>query len=422
MSPSPLAPVAQSKRLLSIDALRGFALFGIVLVNAAFFAFPLSQSIESDLSILSPLDSASVVFVRLFAEQKFISLFSLLFGVGLAMQYERARAKQAPFFGFAYRRLGILAVFGLVHAVGLWYGDVLFFYAIIGSVLVLLLAQPPRTLVLLGFIALLIAGVLGPLMFLLERLSPPASVEPLSETLRGIEAIKAAQFNPEHAAWITGEIEAHAKGPLVDSLLFNGIIWLWLIIIMLLGFSWTITAMFLFGAALWKSGFFTGDGEGMKWRRPLIVWGLPVGFALELLRTVTSFDPAPLGWQLLGLVAHQFGAALLALGVASVFVTLLERRKVPGASYLAATGRMSLTAYLLETVLFLAVVRFWGLGLFGGLSRFELLGVSIGVYILVTVFCWCWQRAIGVGPIEWLWRSLAYARPLAWTTRPHART
>ena len=421
MSTTPLAPVAQSNRLLAIDALRGFALFGIVLVNAAFFALPLSQSIESDLSSLSPLDAASIIFVRLFAEQKFISLFSLLFGVGLAMQYERARAKHAPFFGFAYRRLGILAVFGLVHAVGLWYGDVLFFYAIIGSVLVLLLPNKPSTLVLLGGISLLIAGVLGPLWFLLERLSPTASVTTLTETLRGIDAIKAAQFNPEHAAWIAGEVEAHANGPLIDSLLFNGIIWLWVVFIMLLGFSWNITAMFLVGAALWKSGFFTGDGQGVKWRRPLIVWGLPVGFALELLRTATSFDSTPLGWQLLGIVAHQFGAALLALAVASVFVTLLERRPLPGASYLAATGRMSLTAYLLETVLFLLVVRFWGFGLFGSLSHLELLGVSIGVYIVVTMFCWTWQRTVGVGPIEWLWRSLAYARPLAWKTRPHTK-
>ena len=421
MSRTSFAPIGRPQRLVSIDALRGFALLGIILVNAAFFALPLSQSTESSLEGHASLDWWTIIFVRLFAEQKFIAMFSMLFGVGLAIQYERARARNAPFFGFAYRRLGVLAVFGVIHAVGLWYGDILLFYAIIGAVLVLLLPRSPRTLILLGGIALLVSGILTPVWFLLDHLSPTLVDEPLRETLRGLEAMKVAEFNPSHAAWTAAEIEAHANGPIADSLLFNGVIWLWIVVIMLLGFSWYIAAMFLFGAAMWKTGFFSGDGPGVQWRRPLIVWGLPAGFLLELLRTATSFDGPPLWVQVLGEIGHQIGAPLMMLGVVSIVVTVLERRTIPGAKYLAATGRMSLTAYLLETVLFLAVVRFWGLGLFGSLSRFELLGVSIGLYAMVTVFCWGWQRVLGVGPVEWLWRTLAYLRPPRWKTRPIAR-
>ena len=117
-------PTLKSQRVVPIDALRGFALLGILLVNAAVFAMPISSFANKSMEGLSTLDQSAKLFVSVFAELKFISIFSLLFGTGLAIQYERARKKKTPFFPFIYRRLAVLAIIGLCHGLFLWYGDV----------------------------------------------------------------------------------------------------------------------------------------------------------------------------------------------------------------------------------------------------------------------------------------------------------
>ena len=92
--------------------------------------------------------------------------------------------------------------------------------------------------------------------------------------------------------------------------------------------------------------------------------------------------------------------------------------RLPGAGSLAAVGRMSLTVYLLETIVFITITNHWGFGAFGSFDRVELLVISIMIYAVILLMSIAWQRAGWRGPAEWLWRTLAYTGRVEWKTRP----
>ena len=159
--PPPLGPVKERERIVALDVLRGFALLGIFMVNMQFFAMPFGELISPDF-----YDGASIGdvlawgFVKAFFEYKFISLFSLLFGAGLIIQMTRAEARGRRFVPLYLRRLLVLAVIGLVHGFGLWYGDILFVYACAGLVVFLCRRWRPKTmLIIAGAIVGFFSGV-----------------------------------------------------------------------------------------------------------------------------------------------------------------------------------------------------------------------------------------------------------------------
>ena len=99
---------------------------------------------------------------------------------------------------------------------------------------------------------------------------------------------------------------------------------------------------------------------------------------------------------------------MLAIGLISAVTELVEAARMPGAGVLAAVGRMSLSAYLLETLLFTAVMQWWGLGWFGSVGRAGLVGLAVAIYAIVAALCLLWGRRFGMGPMERLWRLLSY--------------
>src|SRR5262245_52711564 len=131
--PADFAPVSRAERIDAIDFVRGVALLGILLVNVATFFSPFGEFISPRAAREWPLhDQLARLGVTAFCTTKFISTFSMLFGFGLLMQAQRAEAAGRSAWGFAGRRLGALAVFGLLHGLGLWYGDILLLYAVLG--------------------------------------------------------------------------------------------------------------------------------------------------------------------------------------------------------------------------------------------------------------------------------------------------
>ena len=140
-------PVPENQRLGTLDLLRGFALFGIFMVNMQFFAMFFGEFIRPAVYGGGPvIDVVAWGFVKAFFEYKFISLFSLLFGAGMVVQMSRAKAKGRPFIPTYLRRMAVLAVIGLIHGYLLWYGDILFVYSLVGTALLLARKWRPRTL------------------------------------------------------------------------------------------------------------------------------------------------------------------------------------------------------------------------------------------------------------------------------------
>lgn len=418
MTGANIAPIVRKKRLRSIDALRGFALLGIIVVNAPFFGLTVAESISIHITEISQADYWVAMLTRLFAEQKFISIFSLLFGVGLAIQYQRAVEKGVPFYPFAYRRLFVLGCFGIAHVIFLWYGDVLISYALIGAILVLLLGLRAQTLMILGGLCLIVPLLCSPSLHFLESINTSDNIA-YDQTLRGFDAMKIADFNLRHENWMIAERDAYANGPLQNALLFRLVTWIQITLIMSFSFGWNIASMFLFGAGLWKLKFFDDDSPAARWRGALLLLAIP-GVALEWFYTWPNLISDNTFVGMLAKAGHQFGSTFLALSMTSLFTILAARNLIPGTSALSALGRMSLTAYLLETIAFAIIMSWWGYGKFGTFGRFELLLIALGIYLAILLLCIIWQRFASIGPAEWLWRTLAYLRAPAWKTRPIA--
>jgi uncharacterized protein len=323
--------VREPQRILGLDVLRGLAIFGIYMVNMQFFALPFMHIFGyGELADATLREQVAWGVVKVFFEFKFISLFSLLFGMGLAMQLMRASAAGRSFAPLHLRRMGVLAVFGLLHGLLLWYGDILFLYAIVGTFLLLLLPLPPRTLLIIAAISIGLSVVLatgcGSIQVMAKQMQgqaagPPAAgatgvdpappVEEIGPEELGLEvppergwrAVLTSQFDPSRDVWIDGEIAAYKDGPFLDALAFRAVTYGFALIAAPFTYGWRVAGMFLLGAALMKLEFFRPDRR--PWYGRLALFGLGVGLPLELLSAWLN-------------VVNDFQYNFTALGAASV--------------------------------------------------------------------------------------------------------
>ncbi len=409
-------PVTGTERIESIDVIRGIALLGILVVNSLYFSMPMMVGMNppgfgSEEAVTSPLEWTAWWIVMVLFQFKFISLFSMLFGVGAAIQFDRARAAGRSFGGFFSKRMVILLGFGILHALLFWYGDILTIYAVLGFGLLILCRLKIAPLVILGIVFLFFSAVLSVGMFALEMLSPefPEMEGELPDTWFGV--LNAAQWNPGNPIWIQGETRAYAEGPYLDLFAFRAISWLMALISIVFTFGWHVLAMFCFGVALLRARFF-GDG-GRRLRQVAITVALPIGLLMEVGATFLK-SSALEGWPLgkgLAIVLNEFGSVILALGYAGVIVWLVRSGVLSWFARIAAcTGRMALSVYLLETIIMTSVFYHYGLGFFGQVDRIWLIVMSLCTWAALAVFSTLWLANYRQGPMEWLWRRLAYGR------------
>lgn len=428
-----MQPVAEPERILAIDVLRGFALLGIFMVNMQLFARPIGRAMQDPALAGAPAaDVASWFFVRAFCEYKFISLFSLLFGIGIVVQMTRAEAKRRDFTPYFLRRTLLLGLIGLLHAILLWYGDILFIYACLSIVLFLMRRLSPRALLTVAACLVVAGVVLSTSCLSLSVLGmqyqaaqeaaamtdAPAADDvaaPAVETdepRRGLDAIVAAQFDPTRDVWVEGERLAYREGPLSEALVYRAVTFGLALVSAVFTYGWHVLVMFLLGAALMKLDFFAP--ERRRWHvRFLLIGGL-VGLPLECLGAaiviMSDFDP---GWMHLAVNAmHEVGSYALCLGYVGG-VTLLVAGG--GLTWLmrtfASLGRTALSNYILQTVIATSLMYWWGLGLFDEVTRTQMIGLVAGIYAAQLALSRAWLAVFTIGPLEWLWRSLTYLKP-----------
>jgi uncharacterized protein len=429
-----MGPVGETTRISAIDAVRGLALLGIFLVNINLFADAFGKFITP----VSPrgagaAEVAAYYLVKVFCESKFYPLFSLLFGMGLALQWDRAAAAGRRFLGAGLRRLGFLCVLGVAHGLLLWYGDILFMYSIAGVVLLLLLRARARTMLVVAGALLVVSVVLSLGMGALSMmgqaqaeagaavepagapepaqpptLEPPASEPPFDRFWNAMKEGK-IQDGPINAIWVETEREAYRDGPYGQVAAFRAVSWGMFLVFSATGFWWHLMAMFLVGAALLRLGLFTP--EKRHWHKRLALMGLLVGLPLAVL---TALLPRvleeKLGFMLLMPMTFLFGP-LMSLGYLGAVSWLAESGRARGlVKALSDVGRMALTNYLMQTVIATSIFYYWGLGLFGETTRVERLGIVLGVFACQVALSALWLRHFRFGPMEWLWRTGTYLR------------
>jgi uncharacterized protein len=403
----PLAPVATPERIAEMDVLRGFALLGILLMNVEFFFRPM-QGIYLGLDrSLTGVDAVAAWLVMAFVQGKFYTLFSMLFGMGFAIQLERAAARGAGFGGVYVRRLLALLAFGLAHGVLIWAGDILVPYALMGFALLLFRKTPVSRLPKWAAGLLLAPMALMSIFVLVTSLaaSNPVASEQIAKSQADSEQRvleKAARAETVYAEGTPGEITRQRVDDVAQQLAFLPV------------FGITLLGLFLLGAWFVRSGTMPRAAEHLPRYRRMLAIGLGAGVPLAVAAMFLGY-----GEGLLRISPRAFAAAtlmtvaalLLSFGYLAAVVLLVQRpawraRLAP----LAAAGRMALTNYILQSVVMTAIAYSWGLGLFGKVARAWQIPLAIAVWALNVALSSWWLARFRFGPLEWLWRSLTYLR------------
>jgi uncharacterized protein len=380
---SPAGPVAPSDRIAAIDSARGIALYGVMAINVAtVFRVSIFEQFLPDRGDGTGLDRALYWILMVGVDLKAFALFSLLFGVGLAIQHDHLSAESRRT-ALLVRRLAFLMLVGAAHLVLLWNGDILFEYAVAGFIVLPFLFCRLRSLTLAG------TAVLA--LFLVSSFLPPITSMP-------------------SRAWMTQNIaeatRIYGSGSFADVLAFRihelpGFLPLHLSI-----FPRTV-ALMLIGAAAWRTGLFRKGSRANRCLPLVAAVGLLAGGFLSLAHVNGWLGVA---WRA-DLSFERLGTVLLACGYGAAIVWLANR---PGTRSLVAwaapIGRMAFTNYLMQSVIFGWLFYGYGLGLFGKLGVAAALAIGTGVYILQVAFSAWWLQRFFYGPVEWLWRSAMYGR------------
>ena len=408
-APAPLAPVAAGERVEILDVLRGFAVFGILVVNMALFFSPMHLQVLNEPAITGPLDELAHKLIQFFAQGKFYSLFSFLFGMGLAIQLERAEARGRKVAGFFARRMFWLLSIGLAHAFLLWFGDILVLYSLMGFVLLLFHKCKPKTLVIWALILLAVPILLAAAqtgLFLIVQAAAPEAIGPWLEGMR--------QFEEQLRAGAAAAYEAYSSGSWGDVFAVRAGEWLLIFPFTLLNFSWVVLALFVLGVSFGKRRFFHRLEDNLpairRWVGPLYA----VGLVLNVLLVLVAGRIEPMTPSLGALAFNALFVIAPPILSAAYVATLCLLWQRPGGrralSRLAPVGRMALSNYLMHSVVFTTLAYSYGLGLYGEISYLEGIGLTVAMFALQIPLSAWWLGRFRFGPLEWLWRSLSYWR------------
>jgi uncharacterized protein len=422
-APEPLAvkpafaPTSKTERIASIDFVRGMALLGILFVNVGVMFGPLAVLFEPGvIAGMAAHDRVALLLVMSLCQGKFISQFSMLFGYGLLGQIEKAAAAGRSSFWFTFRRLGTLAIFGLIHGLAIWFGDILLTYACIGPWLLLARGASARALGITAAILLAVAATVHLSVAFLSARGEPGSVQGVriepaaANEPHGWKAMNMAQFNPSDRRWIRAEVAAYSEGPWKDAQAFRVIEWIFAWVAVLWFTGWQVLAMFFVGAVLWRVQFFSPPQAALRWRVLLVC--LPVGVALEGAAAWLYWTGALTNRTLWAWAEALQGLAVcfLPLGYLAGLALLADRLPAALRGLIGSAGRMALTVYLLESLIATFLSYHWGLGLFGHVGDLAQVLLALAIWSSLVLFSAVYLRFFDQGPMERLWRLLGYGR------------
>jgi len=389
---SPVTQPAASGRIQVIDAIRGWAVFGILVANIqnwSGYKFIPYEAIES-LALYSWDETFSVLHYW-FVDGKFYAIFSILFGAGFGIQYLRKQDQMETFLPVYRRRLLFLLIFGLLHAL-FWSGDILTLYALLAFVLVALRDIPTKRLLPVSILLLAFFAVPQTAMLHWGNPAPaPAKVAHVNYVDMSAEELEAVFTGDD---W--GEVFATN---------FHNLEWRWRNYLPNGRIS-RVLGLFMLGFFLARSGFFLAGIY--RWRNLLCFMALGLGLTAVARLTGTGMS----GWAESGTeiglkVTLVMGQVLLALFymccLAHVYRSKLGQRLLHP---LTLIGRVAFTSYLGQSVLGVLVFYGVGLGLWGTLGLAQLWGLSLLLFAGQVAFAAVWLKYFKQGPVEWVWACL----------------
>lgn len=406
---SALGPTQENERAELLDALRGFALFGVCLANIltslSFQGAPGTEQLQPRFEL--PTDHVARLVTMMFIDGKFYSLFSLLFGLGFALQLQRGEARGGDALPTYRRRLRVLMGIGFLHLALLWPGDILLFYALMGLVLIRLRGLDDRRLLRWAVVCVLL-----PIPFYLPTLINPGLTLGTPFFILAVGAAKLAHLDI-NAPTVIVDMALSRRWSDVQRLNFVGIFYRYADLLFI-GRPFKVLAMFLVGLLVGRHRVWERLDEFAPLLRRVAIGGISLGLPMcAALAWWQEQQPGSYNagtWHgVVETMLYAFGVAPLAMGYAASFALLWRR---PGwrraLRVLAPTGRMALTSYLSQTLFGIAVFYGVGLGLGGRVGATWFIPQAMAIVAIQTLFATRWLRRFRFGPMEWAWRSITY--------------
>ncbi len=401
LSTNDISPVKTSERYVILDALRGFALLGICMANFPEFSLYTFLSPEAAATMPTAVaDTITRYLLYILVDGKFYTLFSLLFGIGFSIIIRNAERKGANGFRIFYRRMGMLLLFGFLHLMFIWSGDILMLYALLGMLLPLFRRASDKKL--LGwalFFLILPIAVDGVCEMTHTNLALPFIH--LQDTYCAKYGINEAYF----AYWLH---DAEDYGAVFQFLVQGACVRMQEFIIGNRYFK--VLGLFLIGFYIGRNRIYA-DLEG---RRDLLVkvfrWGLTLGLPCSLLYAWSSMSGHHFE-NTLHSVCYFISVYPLGFAYAAGLCLLYLKRKEGSVwKWLAAPGRMALTNYIGQSVI--GMFLFYGIGLGWGstIGLWHTEVIVLAVFLFQVLFSRLWLSGFKFGPLEWIWRMLTYGK------------
>ena len=398
---SKISPVQGSERYQSLDLLRGIAVLGILVMNIQSFsmidAAYLNPTAYGDLTGMNKL---VWILSHIFTDQKFMTIFSILFGAGIIIITNRADSKGVSAAGLHYRRTLWLLIIGLIHAYLIWHGDILVSYALCAFIAFLFRKLSPKKLFIIGILLILINSLIYSFFGWTLQNWPPDAINGIMETWNPCSETIEKQVTIFRGEW-SGQIGYHV----FTSIFFQTFVFaIWT--------GWRAGGLMLIGMALYKWNVLTAGCSGSFYKKGSLI-GLSIGIPIIIVGVIKNFQhnftleySMFYGWQY-----NHWGSLLVSFGYICIIMLItksFQNNKV--IKLLSGVGRMALTNYILQSLICTTIFYGHGFGLYGQVERkFQILIVFV-VWVVVIIFTNIWLKYFIFGPVEWLWRSLTYLK------------
>lgn len=394
-------PTAPGERLRSLDVLRGFALLGILIMIIQSFSMISAAYINP--TAYGDLSGANLwvwIASHVLAADKFMSIFSMLFGAGIVLMAERIEAAGGKPGRVHYRRMFWLLLFGLAHAYLIWYGDILVAYSLCGMLVFVFRRRSPGTLIVAASLFFIVPVLLWAMSSYSIRYWPPESY---TQTLRSWlppPDVVERELNAMRSGWL-GQMRSRMTG----AIFLQTFLFLFLVF-------WRVMAMMLLGMALYKWGVMAA-GRSRTFYVRLFLFALVPGLLIVAAGVQQNFAA---GWKMdfsmfVGSAYNYVGSVGVALGyLALVMMAVAAGWGSRLQNLLAGVGRMAFSNYILMSILAMFIFYGNGLGLYGGVERVQQALLVPAIWVVVLVVTPLWLSKFRYGPLEWLWRTLTYLR------------
>ncbi|MGJ9382110.1 DUF418 domain-containing protein [Salipaludibacillus sp. CF4.18] len=388
--PAALSPLDSANRLHHIDSLRGFALFGIFLVNMLAFQYG-TFGYEYIYPDLNSTDQASHNMIEFLFQGSFYPIFSILFGFGATLMWQRAGQEDRPFYLVFLRRLVILAMMGTAHLYLIWDGDILLTYAITGFIFVLFLKCKPKTLLIWAITLVFLNTAPGLLP------TDDASTNEASTMLSSIA-------EQEQVVLTDGSyldtVEFRLTSDPFEEVEFGFLISIINAVTLFMQTLW----LFIVGAIIAKKRWLHDLKEHKQTLVLLMASGLSVGI---ILKGVMVYTPT----TQLDYIGYIFGGPVLGIGYIAAFSLLFMKfsTSIVFDSF-RYVGRMALTNYISQSIVMTTLFYGYGFGLLGELGTTLGIVLVVAIFILQMILSKWWLIHYRFGPIEWLWRNGTYMK------------